>query len=558
MQNIFGSLLIIFMIFGCSANDKSSEQEDQAFTISMASAFASSSTISIPVNAQLVLEASTTLDPQTINEDTIYIENALHIHLPSTIRLSGTKIILDPVIYLDSNSDYSIVVTTEVLTLSGLHLKEALRIPFHSGPQIDFISPTIELSIPTGTQQVESFATIYFQFSEPISPLSLQPSQLTLYDNNNSQYVSGTFDISNALVSFSPTNKLINTHSYTIQLDTSSITDLAKNAYSGNNPEVTTFQVKTTDSPTTTLTETVPAYHLSATVNALESDQNNTLFVGSDNGVDIFTYDKQNGFIHLSNYQSSSDNIVYNLQVDNYNRRLYLATSKGSDIIDIKDLFHPTLINHFTVLNNSGQSVPVYNVTTYDGQLYLAATTYGIVDLNMTDVHDLQVIFVSENNNSNQESVYDLAFVNDGNGQYFLNASYFNRGIKSFEANGSVSPYPVDDGLGKELRNFVETYDGYAIAAGLKGVGVDYFGLYFPVEPPSYVSKVLNGMINFYGWAIVEHFGLITFDPSYGNYSTYYPLPYKINACGYTTDSSSVATLFLADDKGGIHAYEIP
>jgi len=568
MRTLFFTLVSLLFFVGCYDNYNNSvlPQESQPFKIAMSPSFAPSPVETfIPVNAQIILHASKLLKVSSVTPKSVHlVDDTTHLQHPIEVSLIDQKIIvIKPIIYLVGDHNYTIVITTLVESLAREHLAKDAKIPFHSDSQFDFTEPALSSTLPSGNTEVEPFVKIFFQFTEAISPLSINKDDLTLYDNNSSHYINGEFLLSNALITFIPDQDLLNGHDYTLQLNTINLRDLANNIYLGSSLEVLSFSIKATTSPLTNLSDHSTPFTLNQSINTIVHDNNQTLYVGGGNGLDIFTYtrDLQGTFNYQSHLSLPSSAVIYKMQVDRLRKLLYLATSLGLSIVDINNISYPQLITTYHVYDSNENSSPIYDIT-FDPndtlQLYLAATTRGILDLNVSNPQNIQLIHQLNNTgaNGNIEVVSGITFAGDSNSQYTPVASYFNQGVKYIDlVSGSTSQ--IDNGYGKVYRNLLGTFDGFAIASGVKGIGVSYTGLFF-TETPSYITRLSDKFVKLSGFAIAKYFGLISFDPTYGNINTLYPIAYPISAIGSTGYDNGGSLIFLGSDKGVLHVYHIP
>jgi len=570
MRTLFFTLISLLFFVGCYDNYNNSvlPQETQPFKIAMSPSFAPSPVETfIPVNAQIILHASKLLKVSSVTPQSVHLlDNTTHLQHPIEVSLVSQKtIVIKPIIYLAGDHNYTIVITTLVESLAHEHLAEDAKIPFHSDSQFDFTEPALSSILPSGNIAVEPFVKIFFQFTEAISPLSINKDDLTLYDNNSSQYINGEFLLSNALITFIPDQDLQNGHDYTLKLNTANLRDLANNIYLGSSLEVLSFSVKATTSPLTYLSDQATPFTLNQSINTIVHDNDQTLYVGGGNGLDIFTYttDVAGTFEHKAHLLLPSSAIVYKIKIDYLRQVLYLATSVGLIIVGINDISHPQLITTYPIYDLNGNPTAVYDLAfdpnnTLNNQLYLAATTGGILDLNISNTLNLQLIAQVDNSTINgiTEVVSGITFAGDSNSQYTPVASYFNQGIKYIDfVSGSTSQ--IDNGYGKVYRNLLGTFEGFAIASGVKGIGVSYTGLFF-TETPSYITRLSDKFVKSSGFAIAKYFGLISFDPTYGNINTLYPIAYPISAIGSTGYDNGGSLIFLGSDKGVLHAYHIP
>lgn len=136
----FLALMSIFLIIGCGNN--ASEGSKPSFTISLAPSRAPILQEPIPVNAQLILTASVALDPATVNENTIIIQDETATNFPITITLDGPDLSIKPKVYLTPNTNYFIRISKNVRSAQGKQLLNDITINFTSaGPDPDQTPP---------------------------------------------------------------------------------------------------------------------------------------------------------------------------------------------------------------------------------------------------------------------------------------------------------------------------------------------------------------------------------------------------------------------------------
>jgi len=134
----------------------------------------------------------------------VYIQNSVGERQPAYITLIDQDIIVQPKVYLTANTDFKLMATTAVASISGAHLTQNSVTSFTSGTASDFTAPTIVASLPAGPGTYEPFTKIYFQFSEAISPLDIDNSVITITDKTFGTDIPGIVRVSDSLISFTP------------------------------------------------------------------------------------------------------------------------------------------------------------------------------------------------------------------------------------------------------------------------------------------------------------------------------------------------------------------
>jgi len=581
MKLFFLTMIMTFITIGCSDNPNTSTDSETekllAYTVKLSPSLAPAAYTPIPVNAQLLLDVSTALDPATVTDSSVYIQDVTGKRHLADVTLVGNQIVLQPKVYFTGDTTYEVVVTTDVNTTAGESLSRNAIISFTSGATIDTTSPTLVTTLPSGTDKPEPFGIIYFQFSETLSPL-LDPTLLRVYDPVNDLNVLGTTKFSGSLISFTPDDNLTFSKQYIVELNTSSITDLSSNPYNGPVLEDFNFTVTTLANakPIATYTESNQTLDLNTTVNciyALDPTVVNAtatdLFFGTEDGLKIATFD-----LNESDFQASTltvkgsldlatVGIVYDMELNVTTKRAYLASSKGLFILDINDTNNPLVINQFKTLDLEGKMVPVYGLDVEGSHLYAAATNLGIYDLSILDETNITTLFQADTNGTAFDVVY-----NDGS----LFVSDYNKNFKHFDLNGTLQA-PLNPNILGTTHNIISYFDSgnYAYvsmsAAGIRGLGFidNYTGTYTigAAATPSYTSQLQrNAFKPDTSFAVLKDLGLVYFSPlSYSivTIRSYQLLPYEITTAGYIGYSSQDhSVVFVADINGTIHAYFVP
>ncbi len=560
MRAVLPLLMMLYLLSGCGDSfDNTAEKAAPALSFTLAPALAPG--VQVPVNAQLILHASTTLNPSTVNENSVYIQNSFNERQPAYISLIDQDIIVQSKVYLTANMEFTLVATTAVASTTGEHLFENAVIPFTSGgPSPDTTGPTLVATLPLDkSSNIEPYAVLYFQFSESISPLNIDPTVLQVYATGSGNPVSGSIRLSGSLLSFLPDTDLVNGTNYSMELNTTTISDLAGNPYTAAAIEGSNFTVNKTVA-TVTLPENSHTYAVGSVVNCMES-VNSTLFVGSQNGLDIISYDlTTSAFTPQAHIGSSELGIVYGIDLNSSINRAYIASSTGFSIVDITNPAAPVIKSHYLTFNQSLLAVPVYGLDVTAGHAYLAATTLGIIDLDISN-----------------ESLPSQNFVADTTGTAFdvkkvgntLVVSDYDQGTKVFNLAGSplTAPSPQVAGQDRNLFSIYNSSSGgydYFVSSGIGGIKYwdSFNGIGLPaITTASYVTKIIethpNG-VNAY--ANVKGVGIASFSTSSWSVQSYQRLPFDIMAIGYIDYSSNIGVtgiLLAADSDGILHSYEI-
>jgi len=551
-------IFILFIFTACDSNfDNTPLADKSTFNIRLAPTSAASSTLPlIPVNAQLVLYASTELDPATVNEKSIYILNPSGSIHPAKVSLSGQKIVIRPVIYLLPDETLEIIITTDVKSSDQKYYSKAASIPFKSGSLSDNTGPTLITSLPSASAtSVEPYGVIYYQFSEAISPLYLDKNIIQVTLAAGSSPIAGETILTDALLAFVPDTNLTDNTQYNVELNTSAIIDLAGNPYIGTLDSNFTTGATV---PASTPPEATSAYYIGSVINVIETD-GDILYLGTEEGLRILKHPQGSStFTPLAELHAQLTGAIYSMDLNSSIDRLYLGTSKGFITVDITDLNAPLLLNRYATLNTSSADVPVYGLDVIQEHAYLAATTIGLIDLNISD-----------------ESTPYESFRVDTNGVAFdvkkiegsLVLCDYDQGVLVFDLQGNPQTPPSPQVLGQDRQVFsVPTTDlsgnlsyDYYVAAGIGGIkywdSFNGFGDLPSTTAASYISKFVQIKQSAIAYAVAEHLGVVKTNSS--TPTTYLLMPYDVTTIGYIDYALNPDLLLVGSQDGFLHSYEV-
>ena len=563
MKKLFSMLVTLLILSGCNTKPMMDQQEP--FTLILASSAkpggAMKASPSIPTNARLILLSSSPLNPSTVNPSTIYLQHADGNKIPADVILDGQSITILPTLHLLAFSEYTIVVTTALQNTKGQHLRQDLIIPFTTNAQVDFAGPVLVANLPQAASNVNPYTQLFMQFNEVISPIHFDPNAFKVYlEPGYSVEVPGEVILTGAVLRFVPENTLAFETGYRMELDTASIIDLAGNPYVGSSNETIDFGVVASGSQTATvsLADSMQPFDLGSVAYCMQS-VDTTLFVGGENGLNIFTYSPPNTLTSQAHLSAATVGDVYSMDVNTTTNRLYLASSKGFVIINITKLKYPSLVTTFTPLNLYGNPVAVFGLDVVEHHAYLAASTEGLISLDITNERSL----IKEFTVDTEGTAFDV--VRMGN---TLAVADYDQGTKTFGLGGTGPSVPSPQATGHDRRivPFATTdisgdpsFD-YYIAAGI--AGIKYWDSYngFGDLPSNYASSyvvdlVKNRTTNAKNYANVLGVGIGYVNGSY--ISTYQLLPYTATTIGYLY-SASQELIFAADTDGFLHMYKVP
>ena len=564
MKTFFLTLVIWLglVIIGCNQTEKSeSTSIDNAFSIHLAIA----ANTPVPVNSRLILDVSAFLDPATVNDNTVYLQKLDQTHHPVNITLLGKQIIIQPKIYLKPETTYEIIITTDLYDIDGNNLSQENVISFTSDVAIDTTSPTLLKTLPLNySSTMEIYGIIYYQLSEPLSPL-YDSNLVTLYDDNNTS-ISGVTTVRGSLVSFHPDNNLTAGVNYRVELNTSSITDLSGNAYSGPSMEEINFSITSAPISLASWPENSTQYQINGKINCIHHANITTtnsehLFIGSDQGLEVLRFNFNNTssqdstFSPVASLSAAQVGTVYDIDINVSSQRAYLATSTGFYIIDI-NLLSLSIVSEYSVVETDSL-IPIYGLTVVSQTAYLAATTKGLVALDISDESNISESFVK----TSSGTLFDVMEVDNT-----LVSSLYNDGVIPYEMNGTLQS-PYSPSITGHVHNIVSYYGAYSgrqeasMAAGIDGLAYTSGNSINAYPIASYVSQIAFNDSSFYSPGLLHELGIVRFLPANINSTPpliqeYQLLPYKVTSVeGIVFGNYDAAVIFAADNSGTIHIF---
>ena len=547
MPKMIYLLIMVFVFTGCDGTyDNSPVEPASSFSISMAPAFASSSSNSIPVNSRLVLLSSVLLNPNTVTEKTIYIQDLSGILYPAEITLSGLSIIIDPIVYLKPSTAFEIVITTSIQDLQGSHLSKSIKIAFTTGASIDSTPPALVATLPidnVSAYDTDAYSLIYFQFTEALAPTSLSPSMIRVYTGAQPD-VTGTLQLSGSLLSFQPDQNLSDSLTYTVELNTSTLKDLSGNGFLSANITFG-FSVKQIDIiPVITPIIGSDSLSIFSTINTIESSKN-LLFTGGTTGLNIADFDPNTEqFSMLSHLSSSILGTIYSLDINNTSRIVYVGSSKGLFIVDYEQPSAPQVLGSFLT------TTPVYGLHNSGEHTFLAGSTSGVYHINTSNLNTPQLI----TNFPTTGIAYDIQ-----ESQGDLIVADYNASIQTYNFTGIL--VGLDPIIQTHIRHIEPNGTDYYFAAGIGGMihwAKGNSTPNFEKQAASYVSKVVNGNGNFI-YANISHIGIANFELAANNIKEYFKFPFQVTTFTHIIDTTNTKEyLILVSDTGTLHSMKIP
>ena len=554
-MNFFAILLIFFLFIGCYSDYNNLQETEPAFQIKLAPSFAPQATQSMPVNAQILLQVSTPLRSETVNEQTVLITDQEQQPFPAYVKLRDQMIIVQPKVYLSPLTAYSITITTIVATLDGKHLLQNKTIDFQSGDAFPDTTPPNYVGTNIDGTALQKENIFFFQFSEPLSPLSIEEGMVTLQNKDTTQMISGSTSISGSLLIFEPDEPLLTMeesgndvgYNVVLQID-HRLSDLAGNKMSPIQYNYNIGSVNANLFTTVTKDLNPNNYNLSSTVFTIIYD-NGILYIGHEKGLEILTFDLTSKIFSFINHLDYSEvGSVYSVKYNASLHRLYLGSSKGFYIVNA------TSLNQLTVLSNYTTASPVYNFVLESDHAYLAASLQGLIDLNISNETTLTERYIKDTNGAAFDiyvgpNSYDPIYIADYNGA-----------IKSFLKDGSPS---MDVAMLGHARNFVynPSNSQLLLAAGIGGIrsleilSTPYFTT--TLDMPSYVTKLFRTK-DAITYANLYKKGIFEFDSSDVTNKAKQRLIQTTPSIDIITFTYGYSYLFLADRFGHIYSITVP
>ncbi len=566
MIKVIISFLLLLFIVGCNSNKEEDSQTTKALTqrplIFQLSPTLSSPYGHIPVNSRLVVTSSEALNPLTVNTANVLLfKDKEPVNIK--VHLVGQDIVVTPWVYLDDLSSYTLQITTGVTTNTGKSLTRSTYLYLESGSQLDFDAPTLIKTLPdiNQTYAMELYTHIYFKFSEPISPFLLPESyKITVNGFPDVNYTNSQFKISGDTLSIIPDFPFPYETSITIELNTSTLTDLAGNHFNGSS--IITIYSGTvltgSDTPKTLFEEREgPAnpgesFLSTLTFNTQRHINNliindNTLYIATQEGLLLLDFNAFTGeFTPQGSLDYDKVGYIYDVVLYQGNI-LFLASSKGVITLDISNkkapkilaLYKSTSPVYALTMGDSSNDNTLYAAGTLKGLLLFGIDTAGIPHLSNTIDLNASLMDVSRNKDSD------------------IILALYNHGAKLYEPTSSQvipMPYTLPNDTFRQVTE-QPTLSTNFFAADIGGVvALDPASSLYPrIEIPtaSCVTKVEAYHAN------VKDIGLAGFFfDSVGQYATF-----NFNIQTFTLKdygSLQYTFIFLADDEGVIHIFLEP
>lgn len=185
----------------------------------------------VPENGAVHVVFSEPLKPQSVNAQVLRVLHA-GAAAPGIVRLmpSGLELVFTPTGLLADFTQYDVVVNG-VRDLAGNRLDAAFQFSYTTGNLVDLVKPTLLASSPfSGATNVATNATVTLVMSEPIDPLSVTATNVTLRDDTRNSAVPVAFALSAdaTVLTLVPATALPMKHS--VRVSMTSVKDLFGNA----------------------------------------------------------------------------------------------------------------------------------------------------------------------------------------------------------------------------------------------------------------------------------------------------------------------------------------
>jgi len=560
MRHLLTLIAILYLFSACNSYEESSLTEERPLDIRLAPVSSTGVSEVIPVNAQIILHVSSEIDPQSLTQESLYIEDSQHNRLFSEISLTAQTILLKPLRYLPPDADLFIIATTSIQTREGKSLSKEVRLSFRSGPATGDTTPPLYLgdSFSYNANPIHPDTVLYFQFDEAISPLGVTDDTIRVYIPDPLERVPGTVGVLGSLLYFRPDqpfSKLTSPNTdagYGIYLDINgSLTDLSGNV---NSDAQRYFEVYA-DTLAAPLEPVLPintdTYDYDGTVYSIENN-GSTLFLGGDRGLQLCHYDSTvHSFTPLSTLMTPEMGEIYAISQDSELPHLYLATSKGVAIIDISDLKEPEQIGFYPT------ETPVYGVDRFREHLYLAATLSGMVDLNISTPSTPRLI----NTYPTQGIAFSvLSTPSSGYGDY-VSLSDFDKGMVLVDpANDIVMNATFNEFYG-QIRAIIPDQNDTTSYLALSSVGGVYrYDLQVTPPPlmslllrlPSYAYKIISRRDQKF-YVSLKGMGIALIDyQAAATITRIFTPPFEVTSFAYITEGMT-GYLIIPDKEGALH-----
>jgi len=230
-SSAFLCLSLVVLFAGCGGGGGGGDTGPVATPPTVSSTTPVNLAIGVAVNAAISVTFSEAMDPLTVTTSTFTVKAGL-TPVSGTVNYSGTVATFTPTVNFSSTTSYTATVTTGAKDLAGNALASNYVWSFTTGTAPDTTPPTVSSTTPVNLAiGVAVNAAISVTFSEAMDPLTVTAPTFTVKAGLTP--VSGTVNYSGTTATFTPTDNLAYSTSYTATVTTLA-KDLAGNALASN------------------------------------------------------------------------------------------------------------------------------------------------------------------------------------------------------------------------------------------------------------------------------------------------------------------------------------
>jgi len=357
-------LLIISMtIFFIACGGDSSNKE----SIPLKAVFVNQAT-SLAQNAQIVIEFSNDIDPQSITSTSFVVYDAKGKNIDGVRSVSGKILSFSIAGVFPLNETFSATLTTDIKDITGASLSQEVIKTFVITSS-DVEAPRIlGSSVENGRSLIQ--ANLSVQMNEDINPNSITKSTLELYDSTNA-LVSGTVSYAQGLIKFTPIINLSLEVVYKLVLSTG-IKDMSGNALTAEQEYLFTVMTNVNEGK---FVKALNSINLNMGINGALVDESTTYIASSENSVGIYSLLDAPNLVELSKTSLNSKAI----DIQKSGNHLFVTTeSSGLVVIDVSD---PSSAKIVASLDSNSS---IFKTQLVGTNLYMASTSNGvqIVDIS--------------------------------------------------------------------------------------------------------------------------------------------------------------------------------
>ncbi|MBD3824951.1 MAG: Ig-like domain-containing protein, partial [Epsilonproteobacteria bacterium] len=233
LRYTFISFLLLLLV-GCNSSETSSGDAKPQFSISRSPI----NSTPISINQKIVLQFTSLIDDSTVNGNSVYILDETNASVGLVLEIGPDetqkdKIALTPYEYFKPSSRYTIVVTPALQDKYGRSLAREYRFEFSTLADLPDNTPLGLRAITpqNGATDVLKQSSITLDFNKSISAAPAYDGQNALVVRADGAAVSGSYEVFNSLLTFTPNSPLPLDSNITVALS-GSISDLYSNQYS--------------------------------------------------------------------------------------------------------------------------------------------------------------------------------------------------------------------------------------------------------------------------------------------------------------------------------------